>query len=82
MTKKNRTLKTTAQYAIHFVMRMFWRGLWAKLMTIAMITLLLQLTFRYFDGNWELHKMWHVIGWATWFTVCLIVRIVRGENYA
>ena len=80
MTTKNETLKTPAQYAIHFIMRMFWRGLWAKLMTVAMITLMLQLKERYLDGNWELHKMWHVIGWAAWFMICLIVRIGRMGN--
>jgi len=81
MTTKNKTLKTTAQYAIHFVMRMFWRGLWAKLMTIAMITLTIQLMVRYIDGSWELYKMWNVIGWATWLVICFIVRIVSGEDY-
>lgn len=73
MTTKNRTLKTIAQ-------RIFWSGLWAKLMTIGMIVLILQLMIRYLAGNWELHKMGHVIGWAIWFIVCLIVRIVHGEN--
>lgn len=60
--------------------RMFWSGFWAKLMTIAMITFLLQLAVRYNDGNWELRKMWHIIGWGIWFSICLIIRIIRGDD--
>jgi hypothetical protein len=80
MTIKNETLKTTAQYAIHFVMRMFWRGVWAKLTLIAVLEIIAQSLLRIDD--WTYPKLWHLTAWALWLLICIIVRVVRRENYA
>lgn len=80
MTIKNETLKTIAQYAIHFVMRMFWRGIWAKFTLIAVLEIIAQSLLRI--GDWTYPQLWHLTGWSVWLAICIVVRIVRRENYA
>ena len=76
MTTKNEALKTTAQYAIHFVIRMFCRGMWAKFTLIAVLEVIAQSILRI--GDWTYPNLWHLTVWSLWFLTCIVVRIVRS----
>ena len=80
--KKKFGQRTIKQWIIHIVRRSFWGGLWAYLTLIATLEVLLQSLICYIQNDWTLNNLWHVIGWAVWLLICIIVRIVRRENNA
>jgi hypothetical protein len=77
-----KTLIITAQFAIHIVMRSFLGGMWQYFTLIATLEVIAQSLICYFENDWSLSNMWHVIAWSVWLTTCIIVRIVRRVNYA
>ena len=75
-------IKNTAQFAIHIVMRSFWGGMWQYFTLVATLEVIFQSLICYFENDWSLDNMWHVIGWSICLAICVIVRILRSENYA
>jgi len=75
-------LQKTKAFFIHIVMRSFWGGMWQYFTLIATLEVIVQSLICYFENDWRLNNMWHVIAWSAWLSICIIVRIVRRENYA
>jgi len=51
-------------------------------MLIATLEIVAQSLVCYFENDWTLNNMWHVIGWSVWFVIITIIRTVRKANYA
>ena len=79
LTTKSQKAKA---FFIHIVMRSFWGGMWQYFTLIATLEVIFQSLICYFENDWSLGNMWHVIGWSILLAICVIVRIVRKANYA
>ena len=67
---------------LYIVMRIFWRGLLAKFTLVGTLEVICQSLICYFENDWSLSNMWHVIAWSIWLAICIFVRIVCRKNYA
>lgn len=82
MKRLTTKLQKAKAFFMHIVMRSFWGGMWQHLTLIATLEVIAQPLICYFENDWILGNMWHVIAWSIWLAICVIVRIVRRVNYA
>ena len=82
MKRLTTKLQKAKAFFIHIVMRSFWDGMWQYLTLISTLEVIFQSLICYFENDWSLGKIWHVIGWSIFLAICVIVRIVRRANYA
>jgi hypothetical protein len=69
-------LQKTKAFFIHI----FQGGIWKYLTLLSILEVIIQSLVCYFENDFSLNNMWHVIGWSIWLIICIIVGIVRRIN--